>query len=279
MVAFLFWNINNKNLQKIIGRLVSVYKVDVLLLAECNNIDPTILLCELNQKEPDFFNVSTNRNYKRIQIFTRFSADFFSNDFAIENEKITIRNLKLPGRKEILLAVIHFLSKVRHGIESQTAIVRDYAELIRKNEEENGHSRTILVGDLNMNPFEPGMYMAQDLHGVMCQKIAKRGSRIVQNKPYPFFYNPMWNLFGDKTPGTPGTYFLDKSGISDNLFWHMYDQVLIRPDLIDEFIYEELKIITSVENESLLNDRGLPDKENLSDHLPIYFKLKLKMED
>ena len=88
----------------------------------------------------------------------------------------------------------------------------------------------------------------------------------------------MWNLFGDKTPGAPGTYFYPDSGNPFVFFWNMFDQVLIRPELLDEFIYNELKIMTSIEDISLLNSRGVPDKINYSDHLPIYFKLKLKME-
>lgn len=148
------------------------------------------------------------------------------------------------------------------------------ANEIRKIEEKVGHSRTVLVGDLNMNPFQGGVIAANGLHAVMDRTIALRRSRTVQARRYPFFYNPMWGLFGDATAGPPGTHFYENAS-HDMLFWNMYDQVLIRPDLLPYFHNEELKILTEDDTVSFLTHRGLPDASGVSDHLPILFKLHL----
>jgi hypothetical protein len=36
---------------------------------------------------------------------------------------------------------------------------------IKQAEKDIGHSKTVLVGDLNMNPFQSGMVNASGLHG------------------------------------------------------------------------------------------------------------------
>ncbi len=51
--------------------------------------------------------------------------------------------------------------------------------------------------------------------------------------------------------------------------------VLLRPDLMDRFPSEELRILTEDGDSSLLSPSGLPDKAAGSDHLPVLFKLDL----
>jgi hypothetical protein len=130
----------------------------------------------------------------------------------------------------------------------------------------------VLVGDLNMNPFESGVVGANGLHAVMTQERAQRGVRKVGGKEYPFFYNPMWGFFGDLTKGPPGTYHYD-SAEQVTYFWNIFDQVLIRPALLQHFDATSLKVISGDEKISLLNEQGIPDKANVSDHLPIVFRL------
>ncbi len=130
-----------------------------------------------------------------------------------------------------------------------------------------------LFGDLNMNPFEGGVVSAMGLHGVMCRSIAQERTRKVQNYDYLYFYNPMWNILGDTSPGPPGTYYFRDSRLR-SFFWNTFDQVLVRPDLIDRFPSEELKVLEDDGSISFLK-KGLPDKSVASDHLPILFRLHL----
>ncbi|AGP34359.1 hypothetical protein BE04_41665 [Sorangium cellulosum] len=84
----------------------------------------------------------------------------------------------------------------------------------------------------------------------------------------------MWSRFGDGSPGPPGTYYRD-GGEHITFFWNMYDQVLIRPDLLDAFRPEELEILHADGASSLLTQGGLPDRGRASDHLPVLFRLSL----
>ena len=93
-----------------------------------------------------------------------------------------------------------------------------------------------------MNPFEDGMVSANGLHAVMSQGIAQRGSRTVQGKAYPFFYNPMWSYLGDASAGPPGTFYYENAQ-HKTFFWNMFDQILLRPDLLEFFAAENLQIV------------------------------------
>ncbi len=73
----------------------------------------------------------------------------------------------------------------------------------------------------------------------------------------------------------PGTYYY-RTSQHVTFFWNMFDQVLIRPALLDRFSNDTLEIVESLGDFSLLSpDGGVPDKTKASNHLPILFGLDL----
>jgi hypothetical protein len=189
---------------------------------------------------------------------------------------------RIPSAPEdILLVAVHLLSKDRTSDPEQAALTPGYAYQIRRIEDKLGHRRTVLVGDLNMNPFDHGVVQATGLHAIPSHRVATergpqnhKGEQQVDGRYYPFFYNPMWNCFGDERGGPAGTFFRDK-GNTISYFWHMYDQVLVRPSLVPRFVHKDLKILSTCGAVRLVNDRGEPGSDNVSDHLPILFRLDL----
>ncbi len=191
------------------------------------------------------------------------------------HSEIQVMQLKLvamTSSTEILLAAVHLHSKLHRSQEEQAFAAGEVAADIARVERREGHSRTIVVGDLNMNPFEHGLVAATCLHATMDRRIALRGSRTVDQKSRPYFYNPMWSLLGDASLGPPGTYYRSESG-HVAYFWHMFDQVLIRPELLAGFDNNTLRIIDTDGTGSFLKDTGTPDERVGSDHLPILFQL------
>ena len=271
MTSFLFWNINRKDLQRSIASLARQYDIDVLMLAECE-IEVGILLRELNEEGRFGYHYSPGIVCEKIKVFTRFPREFIMP--VDEADRLTIRHLRPPESTDILLAIIHSPSKLHWSKSSQAAECTVLSDSIKEAEDRIGHTRTVLVGDLNMNPFEDGMVNANGLHGMMSRGIAQKGTRFVQSREYPFFYNTMWGLFGDGTPGPSGTYYYRNSEHTA-FFWNMFDQVLIRPDLLSRFDNEGLEILESDGEVSFLSDEGLPDTNAASDHLPVMFRLAL----
>lgn len=80
----------------------------------------------------------------------------------------------------------------------------------------------------------------------------------------------MWSLFGDKDIPA-GTYYYPNSG-QVTFFWNIFDQVIVRPSLLENLKNDSLKIINQIKNISLLDSHERPHK-SISDHLPIVFEI------
>ncbi len=271
MVTFLFWNLNRKPLLNLVINLVLHHEVDILILTECL-IPIESLLIDLNRTTGRGFHFSQSIGCRKVQIYCSFPPQFIEAKF--ETDRLTVRHMNLPGINDILLACIHFPSKSHWKESSQAIECTELANDINNEETKIGHRRTVLVGDLNMNPFEDGVVSASGLHGVMTRNIANKGKRTVQGREHFFFYNPMWGFFGDRPSGPPGTYYY-RSSEQTEFFWNIFDQVLIRPDVLPFFDNKNIAILDSDGITRLISSEGLPDVESASDHLPVLFRLRL----
>jgi hypothetical protein len=275
MMTFLFWNSKNAK-GELVGKLVAEHRADVLVLTE-SSVDAGAILDEIRKADGARFHVDPQRD--NVAIYTRFPGPRLGHKY--EEGHMSIRSIASTP-EDILLVAVHLVSKDRTSDAEQAALTPGYAYEIRRIEEEVGHRRTVLVGDLNMNPFDHGVVQATGLHAIPSHRVATqrgpakhRGERKVDGKYYPFFYNPMWNCFGDERGGPAGTFYRDK-GNTISYFWHMYDQVLVRPSLVPRFVHRDLRILTTCSGTPLVNGDGEPDGDNASDHLPILFRLDLE---
>jgi hypothetical protein len=271
MATFLFWNLNRKPLQELVVSLCHEYEVDVLILAEAQ-LSQGGLLEALNQRRAAKFRIPFN-----VSPWLLFFVKYPSKSFKpiMDEGGIAIRHLRPPIGIDLLVVALHLPSKQYQTDNDQVFTAVRVAKAIQKAEIKVGHTRTFIIGDLNMNPFESGLVGADGFHAVMDKTTAKKKSRIVQGKRRMFFYNPMWGRMGDESQGPPGTYYYnDSSHIT--FFWNTFDQVLIRPDLLDYFSDNRLQVITSIQGESLLSLNGTPNKLFASDHLPILVNLQIE---
>ncbi|MDZ7898059.1 MAG: endonuclease/exonuclease/phosphatase family protein [Arcicella sp.] len=267
-LTFLFWN-TNKNTNFIpVKDIIEHYDVDVIILAECD-FKTQELVVALNEKKALYFDENGLAQCEKIKIITKFPPKFLVP--ILEDNRYSIRTLSLPLLDSILIVGIHLPDKGRSSSDNQLLASRSLYSDIEKMESEHKSEKTIIIGDFNMNPFENGMVSMNGLNAVMSESIAMTGSRIVQDREFKYFYNPMWSLYGDVGNNVPGSYFYRKN---ENLPWNVFDQVLLRPALIPNFDKSSLTFLDSIGTESLLSKSGYPDKK-FSDHLPLIFKLKL----
>lgn len=273
---FLFWNLkgNSKksnNLTNEIVDLVREHEIDILLLTELNQKYQRELIERLFM---DLRMIAIPTNSK-INLFTKLPNNALKpiqrqifQDARIISFKILYNGF------EVNLIATHFLSrypfKERGDIDTYAGFFKD---VINEIENSTENEKTIIVGDFNMNPFDEGMINITRLHAVMDKNIALKMHRSYLNhyKKYKYLYNPMWSFFGDLSKGkVAGTYYFDNKRSSEQ-YWHIYDQVLMTPELIPYFDESFLDIIIGTSKKSFLKNNVINNNE-FSDHLPIKFK-------
>lgn len=265
---FLFWNLNRRPISSLVAELAREFDIDVIILAECG-IDSDTLTKQLSSTVGfDYSEIFSPK--PRIRMFVRFDPSWIA--LASDPPYAMIRYVTHPDVPNFLIVAAHMPSKLHADDTDQLTYSIRLRQEIDRVESELGHGRIVVVGDLNMNPFEAGVVSSDGFHGVMHRDIASRISRTVRSEERKFFYNPMLGYFGDRTTGPPGTYYYGSTN-SVAYFWNMFDQVLFSADLMDAFDDDNLEIVTTVGETSLVDHRGLPDSTIASDHLPLVFGL------
>lgn len=273
MTSIAFWNLNRRVQPLSIRSLVCEHDIDILILAEYSG-SVEALRDTLNHGVDRLFFPDVG-NSQRLTILTRFDP---TRDCLIrDTEGISIRHYRFPLSPSLLVVAAHLSSKLWKKTEDQILASTRIARYIREAELSVCHSRTVVIGDLNMNPFEAGVVGSEGLHAVMDRGVASSGSRVVNGEACSFFYNPMWGTFGDMDGKPPGTYFYNSS-TEVNYFWNIFDQVLLRPSLLPYLGPNCISVVTELSGESLLTRDGRPNRNVTSDHLPVVCKLKELME-
>lgn len=269
MANFLFWNTNQKSIATEIALACKENDVDVLILAEYDT-NLTSLLRALNADNERTYIEQPFNFSERLRFVTRYPPHAIRS--VQDNGGIAVRAVQPPIGPEVLLVAVHLPSKLHRSAVEQTLYAVRVAKVIDDCEERVGHANTLIMGDLNMDPFEDGVTAADGIHGTMDKALASQVSRTVDGHIRKFFYNPMWNLLGDETRGPPGTYFRRGGQISQ--FWHLFDQVLLRPSMLRFYSRSALRIITKIGNRELMADGRIDI--SISDHLPLFLGLTLE---
>lgn len=213
---------------------------------------------------------------ERFHLLTRFDAALIERiDAVIADGRSDYWHLKLPAQVDILLVGVHGYDIKNYTPDEREMFFARIAANIRFIEESRtGHKRTVVFGDFNANPFDAVVGSLRGLHAIPIPAVAGKDSRPFENQEHEFFYNPMWAKFGGNGE-PPATHYYYKYKPHE-IFWHMLDQVVLRPAILPLFREAELKIIGEVAGTSLLKKNGTPDRKLGSDHLPLFFRLDLE---
>lgn len=262
-MRFLFWNTNdNKAINPILIELIIGNQIDCIILAEYS-ANAFELLNALNYHGYKMKSLCT-AGCKRITIF---SKTLFEPGEQNANFSLQI----MPG--SFILCCVHLPSNIfEDAVDKRPFLIREIIEAILNAESNNNMENTIITGDFNINPFSMECIQADLFNSMPHYEIASNKVKNIYGKDYFHFYNPMWRFLGDCCQPF-GTYYHDKNGVY-NIYWHILDQVMIRPSLRERFKDNSLKIITESISWSLLDENGHPDSTKVSDHLPIMFELE-----
>ena len=274
--TFLVWNTARKSMYKEISELAKMTKADFIILIESDAI-PSQMISNLTISTGNKYYYSNNKmKFSNGHLYSLFDDSKIRNLTA--HPRYIIKEVRLP-ETNFNLCILHLPSKNNWGNSlDHDSLCTEINEDINHYENINGHKKSIITGDFNMNPFDNGIINAKGLHSVMDRKIAEREKRSIYEKDYHFFYNPMWSFYGVQGKSRlNGTNYFNSSKFV-NYYWNMYDQVLVRPKLLENFEDNDVQIIehTLTKDLTYLYRNEIRIDTDISDHLPITFKLNFK---
>lgn len=265
-INIMFWNINkNNNLFQHIIELIEEYEIDIFVLAEFPENSEWLLKLPISHK----FHPSPTGKIKVKYIYNNRLTLLSLGD--APQLRGSILSVQLNGETFNLVGC-HLVDAINYNPIERENRASDFSSYIQEIEKKADSDRTIVVGDFNMNPFDPGMARAKTMNSVMNKEIALKGKRTYCGKDYPYFYNPMWYFLGHPFHLNGTIYYHPSEDLL--YYWHLFDQVLVRPSLINNFEFDSLKIIDKTKSTDFLTKNGIINK-NISDHLPIFFTLNL----
>lgn len=282
MINLIFWNadINDKckssveknhNIDKTIIDLIDENKCDILVLAEYD-LDINAL-CDKISLLGTNFKIGPIAEDVRVKFLynSRFKVELIR-----DSNYYFICNIANYLEFNFLLAGVHFPSKSKANSKDIGLTGGDLIKDIHEAEESVEHKNVIMIGDFNSAPFEDVMIDADKIHAIPYADIVeKKEKRIVYGKERQMFYNPMWNFVGESCD--PNFTYCYNAGGAVNFYRYILDQVILSPKMIKYFSKSSLKILTKAKSNTLLNEKGEPDKKTYSDHLPISFNIKEEM--
>lgn len=272
-----FWNINKRtDVYDAVADMIAENNSDIAAIAELNNDNEAYkLLVVILAKIPTYrLQTPVNPGRKNF-VYVYYNDATVELNSQYDSAYIHVKRINLRGKENAIYAIFHHHgSKMSNKDNEQTDSAETMVQHINDFEKESAeYQRLFLCGDFNMNPFEEGLIKAKALHSVSSKTLLKKHYRKIDGTQYPIFYNPMWSFFGDNSKGTtPGTYYYSGSKQRE-YFWNIFDQVLVRPAIVDIFDESKLNILASIKGISMLKN-GLIDKV-YSDHLPIVFTFNL----
>ena len=273
MLNLLFWNLNKKSLSESVGLLAEEREADIVVLAEMPQSTEEILT-RLRQYNSDFMASDQILPQRRVILYYRSSSAQVQR---LHDAKFwTIYQLSLSDGESLILVAVHMPAKSNRGyigLDNRLPLFQKLCQDILKEESASGTDRTIVVGDLNQNPFDNEVVRLDTLNAVMDPDVATRISCQRDGQTYKYFYNPMWTAYG-RHQAPMGTYYYREPDYV-RYYWHVFDQVLLRPDLIPALGDKMPTFITELGDESLIRDNGRPDNSRFSDHLPIALSLNI----
>ena len=272
MLNLLFWNLKKKSLSESVGLLAEEKESDIVVLAE---IPPRTeeILTRLRKCDSTFEASDRILSGRRVVLYYRRSVDRVQ---CLHDAKFwTIYQLSLSDGLPLILVAVHMPAKSRTGYigsDNRLPLFQQLCRDILEEERTSGTDRTIVIGDLNQNPFDREIVHMGTLNAVMDPDVATDISCSWQGQTYKYFYNPMWATYGQRQ-APMGTYYYREPDYV-RYYWHVFDQVLLRPNLIN-LCDEAPTIITELRGESLIRANGRPNASRFSDHLPISLSLNI----
>ena len=262
----LYWNLkNNPDIEKILSNLITDNNIDIFLCSEFQGIDFNNLTTMLNNQYTILNDIDTCKKIKVV-----FKKGTLVSMLRAQHRSLTMKIT--AGGQDILLVGVHLSPNPTSISDTRKFEIRSIMTDIDSDEQlvfgEKPH-RSMIIGDMNANPFDSEMINKDSFNAVLFKDIIEQSDKVIfEKEEFERFYNPTLDYINENNKNYGSFYY--SSGINC-LYWYCYDQVLLRKDLIKQFV--SMDYIKEIKETKLIN-RIAPDK-SISDHLPLLVKMDI----
>lgn len=295
LLSVLYWNIklsldNIDNIRDALMALVKDFQPELIFVAEFIKIPKEDRLDRvLSIMPPDYQPIWTrdieNDKKRPLVLFHKIQRDDLTLVPEVtRGDNYAIFQITQEGRIDaISLIPVHFRSHLSTNPASRNRrIETDLLDLIKYIRTKKSTELSFVFGDFNCNPWDQEM-----IDSFLLASISDRDANInksLAGKKYPQLYNPTWALLGDYVSRTENrqpsaSYFYNTHELCH--WTNMFDQLLMPFTDIDHFHFPGFRFITQAgdhifwKHAQWKNETGA-FQPNYSDHLPLFFQIKLK---
>ena len=260
-MKLLFWNINNKDNADLALACMREKEVGIAAFGEFSGTEFSDELLKSSGYRPIGYGGSD-----KVKIIAQESIEVLD---CFEESRFTVLPMKID-KICFVMAAAHLVDRMSSADpEPRLVDIRKMMDVIHGYESELSINRTIVMGDLNANPYDKELLLPNAFNAMLFKGIVRnKTGRTWCGNEYPFLYNPTIHWLSEELENYGSFYY---SGDCTNPIWNCYDQALVSPELMDSInSYSYLKRI---------GDRDLIAKvrpnSKISDHLPLLVDIDL----
>jgi exonuclease III len=261
-MKILFWNTHKRTIGNYVVRCAKEHDVDVICLAEHQNIDPDALDAELGSEYRWVCGPNDSKS-KKIILFARNTTKAVADGPLLEQKRYIVWTFECKDVRYNIVA-LHMVDK--RSEESPLARCHDARDILgdlHMREEQSGCLNDIVIGDFNADPFEPELISKDGFHSTLFKDVLlNKPCRNRAGETFEMLYNPVLHFLSEDTK-CYGSYY--RSIGFDCLYWHCYDQALVSHSLVHDV--KNLEYLRTIAGETLVETAG--PLERVSDHFPL----------
>ena len=262
----LFWNLEKKNNVQYLTDCIKEWQIDLIVLSEYENLDIPFVLNDLNN---DYWHVAGKGGCDKI---TLIAQNKFAVNVKREQSRYVLYSIEYNNVKFNLVGT-HLQDRRNCDPSQRIAVIARLMNDLKNLEDSSKCKKSIIIGDLNSNPYDRELLQMNAFHAVLFKDVIKNAeTRTVDGVKYRRLYNPILHFLSEDTKNYGS--FYDTRG-SSSPTWHCLDQILVSKALVDAIAL--LKYLREINGTSLIS-RKMPRKE-ISDHLPLVVQMEEGVND
>lgn len=260
-MKLLFWNLNKKDNADLALTCMREEEVGIAAFAEYSGTKFSDELLQSSGYRPIGYG-----GCDKVKTFAREPIEILE---CFEQSRFTVLPMKM-GDIYFVVAVAHLVDRMSSAdSEPRLVDIRKMMDVVHGYENKASINKTIVMGDLNANPYDREMLLPNAFNAMLFKGILRnKTARTWCGDEYPFLYNPTIHWLSEESENYGSFYY---SGDCTSPIWNCYDQALVSPELMDRIkSYSYLKRIG--DRDLVANVR--PDSK-ISDHLPLLVDIDL----